>query len=137
MKVRPRNAAQQAAEILTSLLGVGPGALRFPDQRADVITMQGGLTFAVRQIRSGAAGPVALAADIVRSRASELGKRVLPVLVVPFMSKAGQERCEAMGVAWLDLSGNARIFAAGIRISEQGHPNRFKQRGRPASVFAP
>jgi hypothetical protein len=53
------------------------------------------------------------------------------------MGKAGQDRCEAMEVPWLDLSGNARIFAPGIRISVLGQPNRFKQRGRPASVFAP
>lgn len=93
--------------------------------------------FAVQRIRSGAAGPVALAADTVRNRARELGKKVVPLLVSPFMSKAGRERCEAIGVAWLDLSGNARIFAPGIRISVLGQPNRFKQRGRPASVFAP
>jgi hypothetical protein len=53
------------------------------------------------------------------------------------MGEAGRQRCEAAGVSWFDLSGNARIVGPGLRIIVQGQPNRFARRGRPASVFAP
>ncbi|OGQ24145.1 MAG: hypothetical protein A2138_01005 [Deltaproteobacteria bacterium RBG_16_71_12] len=45
--------------------------------------------------------------------------------------------CADAQVAWLDLSGNARIVAPGIRVIVDGRPNRFRGPGRPASVFAP
>jgi hypothetical protein len=37
----------------------------------------------------------------------------------------------------MDLSGNARIIAPGMRILIEGKHNRFKRRGRPSTVFAP
>jgi hypothetical protein len=53
------------------------------------------------------------------------------------MGPVGRRRCEDAGVAWLDLSGNARIFAPGIRVLVEGRPNQFISRGRPSSAFAP
>jgi hypothetical protein len=53
------------------------------------------------------------------------------------MGAAGRERCEAAGVGWLDLSGNARIVAPGLRLIIEGQPNRFRRPGRPLSAFAP
>jgi ribosomal protein S28E/S33 len=40
-------------------------------------------------------------------------------------------------VSWLDLSGNARIVAPGLRVQIEGKSNRFKRVGRPRSLFAP
>ena len=53
------------------------------------------------------------------------------------MGDVGRERCIEAGVGWLDLSGNARIFAPGLRILIEGKPNQYKRPGRPSSVFAP
>jgi hypothetical protein len=53
------------------------------------------------------------------------------------MGEVGREICEGAGVAWLDLSGNARIISPGLRIVVDGRPNRFKRRGRPSTAFAP
>ena len=64
-------------------------------------------------------------------------EKVLPLLAVPYMGETGQRLCEELGVAWLDLSGNARIKAPGLRIWIEGHPNKYKERGRPSNVFAP
>jgi len=36
----------------------------------------------------------------------------------------------------LDLSGNAKIIAPGLRIRVEGRPNKFSDRGRPPNVFA-
>src|SRR5262249_52549908 len=40
-------------------------------------------------------------------------------------------------VSWLDLSGNAKITAPGLRVWIVGHPNRFSGPGRPPNLFAP
>ena len=62
---------------------------------------------------------------------------VIPLMVVPFMGDIGRERCANYRVAWLDLSGNARISAPGLRILIEGMPNRYKRSGRPSTAFAP
>jgi len=61
----------------------------------------------------------------------------VPLVAVPFMGDAGRKLCAEADVAWLDLSGNARIFAPGLYILVEGKPNLFKRRGRPSSAFAP
>ena len=53
------------------------------------------------------------------------------------MGPVGRQKCEDAEVAWLDLSGNARIFAPRIRVLVEGKPNQFKSPGRPSSAFAP
>ena len=60
----------------------------------------------------------------------------IPLVVVPYMGPAGREMCRAAGVAWLDLSGNAEVQTASIRIRISGEANRFKRSGRPESIFA-
>lgn len=61
----------------------------------------------------------------------------IPVVAVPFMGGVGRALCEEAEVSWMDLSGNARVTAPGIRIFVSGQPNRFRSSGRPSSVYAP
>jgi hypothetical protein len=61
----------------------------------------------------------------------------IPILVVPFMSKAGAETAERRGLNWLDLSGNAHIRAEGLHVWVQGRADRLRGAGRPSSPFAP
>jgi len=61
----------------------------------------------------------------------------IPILVVPYMSKAGAETADRRGLNWLDLSGNAHIRDEGLHIWVQGQPDRFRAVGRPSSPFAP
>ena len=62
---------------------------------------------------------------------------VTPLLAVPHMSEAAQERCAQADLPWLDLSGNARIIVPGIFYQNLGNPNRFRRAGRPESAFGP
>jgi hypothetical protein len=64
-------------------------------------------------------------------------KRVLPIIVVPYMGEIGARLCKEAGLSWLDLSGNAHIRAPGLYVRIEGHPNRFKRPGRPSELFAP
>ena len=61
----------------------------------------------------------------------------VPVVVVPFMGDVGRRLCNQAGVSWLDLSGNADIRGANLRILIDGRPNRYVHLGRPATPFAP
>jgi hypothetical protein len=110
-------------------------ASRRPSSR--LVVKAGDHLFHVEWRSSGDATHVAAALDGLRRDAPRVAKRAVPLVVVPFMGDVGKELCEKAGVAWLDLSGNAHITAPGIRVRVEGRPNRFKRRGRPASVFAP
>jgi hypothetical protein len=61
----------------------------------------------------------------------------IPVLVVPYMSKAGAATAERAALNWVDLSGNASIREEGLRVWVQGRPNELRTAGRPSSPFAP
>ena len=142
MKPPPEEqAVQQVAERLAELLDHPPSAAGVRHQPAqasvDALIDLGGRTFVVEWKGTGAAAPVAMAAEQVREFAEQRGPGVVPLVAVPFMGRVGREQCEEVGVGWLDLSGNARISAPGIRVLVEGQPNRFKRRGRPSSAFAP
>ena len=60
------------------------------------------------------------------------------MLVVPYMTKAGAEEARNHELNWIDLSGNAHLREEDrFYISSMGRPNRYAQRGRPSSPFAP
>lgn len=65
------------------------------------------------------------------------GEGFIPILVVPYMSKAGAETADRLRLNWLDLSGNAHIREEGLHIWVQGRPDRLRAAGRPSSPFAP
>ena len=97
----------------------------------------GRLVFHVAWRSSGDVVHVTSALDQLRDRASRTPARAIPIVAVPFMGPAGAASCVDAGLAWLDLSGNARILAPGIRVHVEGRPNRFKRAGRPSNLFAP
>jgi hypothetical protein len=65
------------------------------------------------------------------------GEGFIPILVVPYMSKAGAETADRRRLNWLDLSGNAHIRDEDLHIWIQGRPDRLRAVGRPSSPFAP
>jgi len=93
--------------------------------------------FIVEFKRNASAGAVDAALRQVEELRRQLAPRAVPLLVVPYMGETGKHLCEEAGTSWFDLSGNARIERPGLRIRVEGQPNRFIQRGRPSSVFAP
>ena len=141
MKVPPEHVAiQEVAARLAELVGVGQSEIRLETghgapQRDGIIAV-GPFTFVVEWKNSGLAAQVATAVEQVQRYAADIDGAV-PIVAVPFMGEAGRERCAEVDVAWLDLSGNAKIFTPGLRILVEGKPNLFKRRGRPSSAFAP
>jgi hypothetical protein len=79
-------------------------------------------------------GQIERAAQQLRTYADE---DVIPVLVVPFMSRAGAETADRARLNWMDLSGNAHIRAENLHLWVVGRPNELRPRGRPSSPFAP
>lgn len=126
---------------LAELLDVEPSKVRTRlDRRApaaDAVIEILGTTFVVEYKSSGSTAPISAAIEQVRRLVSTIGPRAVPIVAAPFMGPVGRQRCEDAGVAWMDLSGNARIFAPGIRVLVDGQSNQFKSRGRPSSAFAP
>ena len=110
---------------------------RVGELKIDLLVEQEGRQFVIERKGSSEAAIVRNAAVEVQSRARAIGKRAVPVVVVPFMGDVGKRLCAEADVAWFDLSGNARIVAPGLRIIVEGKPNRFIRRGRPSSAFAP
>jgi DNA-binding MarR family transcriptional regulator len=105
--------------------------------KADMVISSGDKIMIVQCKASGQADSVAMAARQARDFANAVSKAAIPLVVVPYMGEVGQQLCEEAGVSWLDLSGNARIIAPGLRVRIEGKPNRFKRAGRPRSLFAP
>lgn len=132
----------RAAEVLSDVLGVpaatAPAARGIGRETGRVLNAAGH-RFVVDALGGGVAagGPVAFKLPQIAAKAARVGKGAQPLLVVPYMSEQGRRVCEAAGASWIDLSGNARITAPGLRVLIEGRPNRFKARGRPADVFAP
>ena len=145
MRIPPKQyAIEQAVQRLTDLLdaadgpvdvsyGHSPGTLPF----ADRVFSTPSHTFALCWRSSGALGQVAHAVDQILIARDDSPDPTVPVLAVPFMGKSAIECCEQSGVAWLDLSGNARITARGLYVHILGHENLYKRPGRPTSAFAP
>ena len=138
---KEQQALRQVTARLGELLDVAPSVVyQHQDRRApaaDAVIEIAGTTFVVEYRSSGSTAPVSVAIEQVRRLAFAAGPHAIPLVVVPFMGPVGRRRCEDASVAWLDLSGNARIVAPGIRVLVEGRPNQFKSRGRPSSVFAP
>jgi hypothetical protein len=103
----------------------------------DVVLRAGSLTFAVAWKNSGTIGPVTAAVEHLRGRSADYASSAVPLVTVPFMGNAARALCDEAGVPWLDLSGNARLLAPGVRILVEGKPNLYRRRGRPSTAFAP
>jgi hypothetical protein len=119
---RPDPAAQQEVQ---------PGD---PDRRIDGTLEAYGRQWVFEVKSSSRPGIVAGAAQ----QLTDAPQDGFPVLVVPYMTKAGAEEAKRHGLNWIDLSGNADLREGDhLHISVRGNPNRYAQRGRPSSPFAP
>ena len=135
-----RQAADRLAEILcvpelaedthTTVRGYG-------GRQWDAVFAARGFSFLVEWKRSSSLGHVAAAIRQLETAKRSLPHKVIPLLAVPYMGEAAQERCAQADLPWLDLSGNARIIAPGIFYQNLGNPNRFRRAGRPESAFGP
>jgi hypothetical protein len=122
--------AQQALDQFAEVFGQ---PARFVEDTETQVAV-GQWRFVVASARTGNLADVAAA--IARLPTSKR-RGTIPLVFAPHMGEAGAMRCHEASVAWMDLSGNARIIAPNLRIVIEGRPNRFVRRGRPANTFAP
>ncbi len=143
MRVSERQATLQAAQRLSEVLDVPEHEVNvshersFGNLRVDAVVESGPYEFAVDWKASGSLGNVFRAVHEVRAASGDLPDTVTPLLVVPFMGESARDYCEESGIAWLDLSGNAKIVAPGLYVHVLGHDNKFRRPGRPESAFGP
>lgn len=105
--------------------------------QADLLMSAGSFKFAVEWKASGGAAAVAMAIRSLRRFVEKSPEKPIPLVAAPYLGETGQRLCIEAEVGWLDLSGNARLVAPGLRVSVEGKPNQFKRPGRPSSLFAP
>lgn len=137
-------AVQQATECLADILGAVVTAenteyeIPTRDGRVwDAVLRAQGHCFVLEWKRSGSVGAVTSAVRQLEMVQSSFSPEAIPLLAVPYMGKPAQELCAEAELAWLDLSGNARIVVPGIFYQNLGNPNRFRRPGRPESAFGP
>lgn len=133
------DAARILPELLLDWLGAPVAVVRQaePDRGADLlVTGDDDLRLAVICKSSNRSAIVAQAARQAAAGAERTD--ALPVVVVPFMGRAGAAAAAESGVSWIDLSGNADLRVPGrLVVHVEGKPNRRPERGRPSTPFAP
>ena len=139
-----QQAIEQVVEKLATFVGVPTATTRASDEDTpdrlrgfDALLKSGPFVFALIWNSSGSLGQIAHATDDLAMLGQNLPESHIPILAVPYMSKSAAEHCENTGVAWLDLSGNAKIKAPGLYVHVFGHRNLYARPGRPESAFAP
>lgn len=132
-----RQATKRLSELLGSLYDSATLGEYVGDFLSDAVVYAGPYTFLMEYKRSGGIAQVKFMVHLLKEVITESGCPLIPLIAVPYMGDAGRDYCEKSGVAWLDLSGNAGIFAPGLHIRERGHRNRFLSPGRVASAFGP
>jgi hypothetical protein len=137
-----REAVRELPDLLEDLLGRRPATVSrevlAPDgHRVDAIVEVDGQTWLFEAKSSSRPGVVAAAKEQLE-RYAELIEADMSILVVPYMTPAGSKTAADVNLNWIDLSGNASIREGdNFRIHVEGKPNRYPQRGRPSSPFAP
>lgn len=135
-----KQAAPEIVELLADLFDSIPGATKIQHvgatERYDYAISIAGHRFIAEYKRNASSGSVAAAIDGLRPYAETKAAARLPLIVVPFMGQVGRQLCDQSRMSWLDLCGNAKILAPGLRIWIEGRPNKYIDRGRPPNVFA-
>ena len=141
MRISERQAIRQAAQRLSEVLAVPSQTvnvrhgLPVGNRRVGAVVETGRYEFAIEWKASGSLGNVFRAVHQVHSMATELPATMIPLLVVPYMGESARFYCDELGIAWLDLSGNAKIVAPGLYVHAVGHENKFRRPGRLETAF--
>ena len=134
-----KQASPEIIDLLADFLDSSPKKIRSQIATAneyDYLITAPEHRFLVEYKASASAGPLAGTIDKLKKYADTHSTKGLPLIVVPFMGQVGRDLCNKSNVSWLDLSGNAKIDAPGLRIRIEGRPNKYSDRGRPPNVFA-
>lgn len=108
-------------------LGTGPDE---PD-----LCLEWGEHGVIAEVRSGArTAQVASGLEALRRLGAER-PHALRLLIVPKMGPAGEARCRAADVAWVDLAGNAEIRVQGAAVHRRGEEGPSEPQSR--NPFSP
>lgn len=134
-------AVPQIVELLADLFASSPKTVR-----AQHVGTAGGYDYAIavpgqrfiaEYKSNSSAGSVAAAIDLLKRIDDTKSNGRHRLVIVPYMGDVGRALCDSSGTSWLDLCGNAKITAPGLRIWIEGRPNKYIDRGRPPNLFAP
>jgi hypothetical protein len=135
-----KQAASEIVELLVELFASPRTATNVQHagatERYDFAISVAGYRFIAEYKSNASTGSVAAAINGLKHYVEVHVEGELPLIVVPFMGQVGRQLCDQSGMSWLDLCGNAKIIAPGLRIWIEGRPNKFSERGRPPNVFA-
>ena len=144
MRLSTQDITRMATSRLAEVLGVRSETMHVeyevldgPDLQFDAVIESGSYVFLIESKSSSSLGQVVPAIDFLKKAVRTSSKSYIALMVVPYMSRSGREYCEQSDVAWLDLSGNAKIVAPGLFVNSSGHRNRFLRPGRVESAFGP
>jgi hypothetical protein len=135
-----KQAASEIPAILAKFLEIPENNVNIskPEKESslDLLVKADGYNFLVKCKSSSARAQLNLALLQIEGKRGTSKKKIIPLIVVPYMGESGRSLCDEHKVSWMDFSGNAHIKAAGLLIHVEGRPNRFKRVGRPSNVFA-
>ena len=141
MRISEKQAIHHVVQRLSEVLAVPSHAVNvsrersFGNRRVGAVVETGPYEFAIEWKASGSLGNVFRAVHQVHSMATALPATMIPLLVVPYMGESARFYCDELGIAWLDLSGNAKIVAPGLYVYAVGHENKFRRPGRLETAF--
>ncbi len=93
--------------------------------------------YVLKYTSSSSVASLLAAADSLESYLAAQDSTAKPLVVVPFMGKAGSFKLFEKQISWFDLSGNAHVWGPLFMVHVDGMPNKFKKRGPTASAFSP
>ena len=143
MRISPHQMPVMAVERLSEMLNVPLDIARVQFEARDAGLMIDAKfateshSFVIECKASSSLGSVVLGVDQLKMASYKICNDAIPLFVAPYMSASAREYCEREGIAWLDLSGNAKIVASGLYINSVGHKNRFSRPGRFETPFGP
>jgi len=139
--ISEKEALEKIEDLFAKWLKVSKSKIRLKDQYHDKKVygfFNAGRYEFIVDIKSGSnSAQITSAIQFLKNNRIQPRESLIPLIVVPFMGDVGRKLCEDSGVSWVDLSGNADIFAPNLRILVHGQPNLYKSLGRPSSPFAP
>ena len=141
MFISEKEALEKIVDLFAKWLKVSKSKMRITDQyhnrKVDGFFKLGKHEFIIDIKSSSNSVQVTSAIQHLKNNLIRFRGSPIPLIVVPFMGDVGRKLCEDSSVSWADLSGNADISAPNLRVLIGGHPNLYKNLGRPSSPFAP
>lgn len=140
IRISEKEALERVAKLLEEWLNVSENEAQvswnLPDKNIDGCISIKNHNFSIEIKSASNSAQVSSAIQTLKRFRSLLEGSAIPLVAVPFMGEVGRKLCKEADVSWIDLSGNADIYAPNLRILITGRPNRFKSPGRPSNPFA-